>query len=142
MGSRTRNSTRAKAAQPVPKVPTAEDKRTDLVASRDQVPKELLDTPALRDIRRRLGLVHDVIITVAIALEAENSGYGLDFANVLTRCAADPLCGVIVDRTTPSLYERGLRTPTLTVLIDIGHALDIEPTQLVYDTLERLQRES
>ena len=50
--------------------------------------------------------------------------------------------GADLDRTTPSLYERGLRTPTLTVLIDIGHALDIEPTQLVYDTLERLQRES
>jgi len=25
-------------------------------------------------------------------------GHDLDFANVLTRCAADPLCGVIVDR--------------------------------------------
>jgi transcriptional regulator with XRE-family HTH domain len=50
--------------------------------------------------------------------------------------------GAELDRTTPSLYERGLRTPTLAVLIDIGHALDIEPMQLVYDTLERLQRES
>ena len=99
MGStRARNSTRAKAAQPVPKIPTAKGKRTDLVASRDRIPEELLATPALRDIRRRLGLVHDVIVTVAIALEAENSGHDLDFANVLTRCAADPLCGVIVDR--------------------------------------------
>jgi transcriptional regulator with XRE-family HTH domain len=47
--------------------------------------------------------------------------------------------GAELDRTTPSLYERGLRTPTLTVLIDIGHALDIEPTQLVSDTIERLR---
>jgi transcriptional regulator with XRE-family HTH domain len=45
-----------------------------------------------------------------------------------------------LDRTTPSLYERGLRTPTLTVLIDIGRALDMEPTQLVSDTLEQLRR--
>jgi hypothetical protein len=96
--SHARNSTRAKAAQPAPKIPTAKAKRTDLGATRDQIPKELFDTPALRDIRRRLGLIHDVIVTVAIALEAENSGHDLDFANVLIRCAADPLCGVIVDR--------------------------------------------
>jgi transcriptional regulator with XRE-family HTH domain len=49
--------------------------------------------------------------------------------------------GAELDRTTPSLYERGLRTPTLTVLIDIGRALDIEPMQLVSDTLEQLRRE-
>jgi transcriptional regulator with XRE-family HTH domain len=50
--------------------------------------------------------------------------------------------GAELDRTTPSLYERGLRTPTLTALIDIGRALNIEPTQLVSDTLEQLRRES
>ena len=47
-----------------------------------------------------------------------------------------------LDRTTPSLYERGLRTPTLAVLIDIGRALDIGPTQLVWETLEQLRRQS
>jgi transcriptional regulator with XRE-family HTH domain len=47
--------------------------------------------------------------------------------------------GAELDRTTPSLYERGLRTPTLTVLIDIGRALDIEPTQLVSATIDRLR---
>lgn len=48
--------------------------------------------------------------------------------------------GAELDRTTPSLYERGLRTPTLTVLIDIGRALNIDPTRLVSDTLEQLRR--
>ena len=47
-----------------------------------------------------------------------------------------------LDRTTPSLYERGLRTPTLGVLIDIGRALKMAPTQLVSDTLEQLRRQS
>ena len=45
-----------------------------------------------------------------------------------------------LDRTTPSLYERGLRTPTLTALIDIGRALDIEPTKLLSDTIKQLGR--
>jgi len=43
------------------------------------------------------------------------------------------------DRTFPSLLERGLRTPTLTVLIEIAHALDVEPAQLVSETLKRLR---
>jgi transcriptional regulator with XRE-family HTH domain len=50
--------------------------------------------------------------------------------------------GAELHRTTPSLYERGLRTPTLTVLFDIGRALDIEPTQLVSATIDRLRRNS
>jgi transcriptional regulator with XRE-family HTH domain len=44
-----------------------------------------------------------------------------------------------LSRTMPSLYERGIRTPTLTVLFEIASALDVEPTQLVADTLARLQ---
>ena len=43
------------------------------------------------------------------------------------------------DRTYPSLLERGLRTPTLTVLLEIARALDMEPAQLVSDTAERLR---
>jgi transcriptional regulator with XRE-family HTH domain len=43
------------------------------------------------------------------------------------------------DRTYPSLLERGLRTPTLTVLIEIARALDLEPAQLVCDPIERLR---
>jgi XRE family transcriptional regulator, regulator of sulfur utilization len=47
--------------------------------------------------------------------------------------------GAELDRTTPSLYERGLRTPTLTVLIEIGRALGVDPTQLVSATIRRLR---
>jgi transcriptional regulator with XRE-family HTH domain len=44
-----------------------------------------------------------------------------------------------LDRTYPSLLERGLRTPTLTVLIELARALRMEPAQLVSDTAERLR---
>jgi transcriptional regulator with XRE-family HTH domain len=44
-----------------------------------------------------------------------------------------------LDRTYPSLLERGLRTPTLTVVIDFGRALRVEPAQLVSATIERLR---
>ena len=52
----------------------------------------------------------------------------------------EALCeGADLDQTYPSLLERGLRTPTLTVLIEIARALHVEPTQLVSDTIERLR---
>ncbi len=47
-----------------------------------------------------------------------------------------------VDRTYPSLLERGLRTPTLGKVIDIADALGIEPAALVTMTVSRLRRES
>jgi transcriptional regulator with XRE-family HTH domain len=40
-----------------------------------------------------------------------------------------------IDRTYPSLLERGLREPTLTVLFQLGTALDCAPAALVNDTL-------
>lgn len=43
------------------------------------------------------------------------------------------------DRTTPSLYECGSRTPTLATLINIGRAVDIEPVQVVSNMLEKLR---
>jgi transcriptional regulator with XRE-family HTH domain len=46
-----------------------------------------------------------------------------------------------VDRTYPSLLERGLRTPTLGKFIDIADALGIEPAALVAMTVARLRRE-
>ena len=46
-----------------------------------------------------------------------------------------------VDRTYPSLLERGLRTPTLTVIFELARALDVDPAQLVSDTMDRLRRE-
>ena len=47
--------------------------------------------------------------------------------------------GADIDRTYASLLERGLRTPTLTVVIEIAQALGLEPAQLVFATLERLR---
>jgi len=46
------------------------------------------------------------------------------------------------DRTYPSLLERGLRHPTLWMVLRLAHALDMEPTRLVIETVERLRREA
>jgi transcriptional regulator with XRE-family HTH domain len=46
------------------------------------------------------------------------------------------------DRTYPSLIERGLRQPTLSMLLRLADALDTVPTKLVEDTLANLQIES
>ena len=43
-----------------------------------------------------------------------------------------------IDRTYPSLLERGLRTPTLAMLLVIAQALDVPPEQLIAETLTRL----
>ncbi len=42
------------------------------------------------------------------------------------------------DRTYPSLLERGLRQPTLTVLMDLADALGVSAERLVSDTQARL----
>lgn len=44
-----------------------------------------------------------------------------------------------MDRTYPSLLERGLRGPTVTMLLRLAYALGIEPSRLVTDTVERLR---
>jgi transcriptional regulator with XRE-family HTH domain len=44
------------------------------------------------------------------------------------------------DRTYPSLLERGLRTPTITILFAIATVLGIRADRLVNDTLEELRR--
>jgi transcriptional regulator with XRE-family HTH domain len=43
------------------------------------------------------------------------------------------------DRTYPSLLERGLRCPTLTMLLRLADALAVEPARLVVETVKRLQ---
>jgi transcriptional regulator with XRE-family HTH domain len=47
-----------------------------------------------------------------------------------------------IDRTYPSLIERGLRQPTLAVLIAVAFALKMEPALLVTMTVARLRREA
>jgi transcriptional regulator with XRE-family HTH domain len=44
------------------------------------------------------------------------------------------------DRTYPSLLERGLRTPTLTVLFQLARVLEVSAASLVNRTLEELNR--
>jgi transcriptional regulator with XRE-family HTH domain len=44
------------------------------------------------------------------------------------------------DRTYPSLLERGLRTPTLTVVIKIAKVLGVTAAWLVNKTLAELER--
>jgi transcriptional regulator with XRE-family HTH domain len=48
--------------------------------------------------------------------------------------------GAELDRTYASLLERGLRTPTLTVIIELARVLHVEPAQLVSDTIQSLHR--
>jgi transcriptional regulator with XRE-family HTH domain len=44
-----------------------------------------------------------------------------------------------LDRTTPSLYERGLRCPCLDVVCALAQALGISAPELVSATLARLK---
>ncbi len=44
-----------------------------------------------------------------------------------------------IGRTYPSLVERGLRCPTLTMLLRLADALAVEPAWLVTETVKRLQ---
>ncbi|MDB6158165.1 MAG: putative transcriptional regulator [Gammaproteobacteria bacterium] len=39
-----------------------------------------------------------------------------------------------IDRTYPSLLERGQRTPSLSVLLDLAAALHVPPERLVVET--------
>jgi transcriptional regulator with XRE-family HTH domain len=48
-------------------------------------------------------------------------------------------CGL--DRTYPSLLERGLRQPTLSMLLRIADALGVEPQLLLDETLAQLRKE-
>lgn len=46
-----------------------------------------------------------------------------------------------IDRTYPSLLERGLRQPTIGMLFRLAVALHTAPEYLVMDTLERLNHD-
>jgi transcriptional regulator with XRE-family HTH domain len=46
------------------------------------------------------------------------------------------------DRTYPSLLERGLRHPTLRMLLRLADALGTAPERLVTDTVARLREEA
>jgi transcriptional regulator with XRE-family HTH domain len=46
-----------------------------------------------------------------------------------------------IDRTYPSLMERGLRQPTLAMLLALAGAFEIEAATLITMTVARLRRE-
>jgi transcriptional regulator with XRE-family HTH domain len=45
-----------------------------------------------------------------------------------------------LDRTFPSLLERGLRTPTLTIICVLAEALQVEPATLVSEAATRARQ--
>jgi transcriptional regulator with XRE-family HTH domain len=83
--------------------------------------------PYERDHRR-------VAIAFAGVLKLARNGAGISQEKLAE--AAD------IDRTYASLLERGLRQPTLAVLIAVAFALKIEPALLVTMTVARLHRET
>jgi len=89
----TRRATKARSVKPTPK-PGHTPAATAVLPPAAPLSR---NNAFAKDLCRRLELIHDVVITVAIALEKENAEHDLDFANVLTRCAADPLWGIIVE---------------------------------------------
>lgn len=67
-------------------------------------------------------------------------GLALRAARVERGISQDRLSEICdLDRTYPSLVERGLRCPTLTMLLRLADALAVEPSRLVTETVERLQ---
>lgn len=46
-----------------------------------------------------------------------------------------------LDRTYVSLLERGLRQPSLTTIMNLSHALDIQPWTLIKDLCKIQKRE-
>ena len=86
-------------------------------------PERFLRPPRKRDVARAFGL----------SLRAARNNRGISQEKLSEICD--------FDRTYPSLLERGLRGPTVTTLLRLADALDVDPAQLVIDTVERLRRE-
>jgi transcriptional regulator with XRE-family HTH domain len=77
---------------------------------------------------------HRVAVVFGAVLRAARQGAGLSQEAFAHEAG--------MDRTYPSLLERGRRQPSLTVLISIATALGIEPALLVSMTIARLRREA
>jgi len=66
-------------------------------------------------------------------------GLALRAARVERGLTQERLCELCdVDRTYPSLVERGLRCPTLAMLLRLASALRIDPARLITETVQRL----
>jgi transcriptional regulator with XRE-family HTH domain len=73
----------------------------------------------------------DVARAFGLALRAARNAQGISQDQLSEICD--------FDRTYPSLLERGLRGPTMTMLFRLADALGVDPAQLVSDTTARLR---
>lgn len=81
-----------------------------------------LATGATRDLRRRGA------VAFGQALRTVRAGQGLTQEQLALRCQ--------FDRTYLSLLEGGRRNPTFTMIVKLGHALNVDPMQLFACALE------
>jgi len=66
-------------------------------------------------------------------------GLALRAARVERGLTQERLCELCdIDRTYPSLVERGLRCPTMAMLLRLASALRIDPAWLITETVLRL----
>lgn len=72
-----------------------------------------------------------VAVAFGRTVRAARRAYGITQETLATRAH--------LDRTYPSLLERGLRTPTLTSLFAISRALNMHPSTLVADAWNAYQ---
>ena len=73
----------------------------------------------------------DVARAFGMALRAVRDAQGISQDQLSQTCD--------MDRTYPSLLERGLRGPTVAMLLRLATALGVEPERLVTDTVLRLR---
>jgi transcriptional regulator with XRE-family HTH domain len=97
-------------------------------------------------LRRKQGFSQEAFAAMSAATPIQRQAVGMAFGAVL-RCARR-VRGVTqeqlaeasgIDDTFVGLLERGLRTPTLTVIFRIAHALGIEAEQLIAATAALLR---
>ena len=81
--------------------------------------------------------VHDsrrIARAFGAVLKRARTGAGLSQETLADRAA--------LDRTTPSLYERGLRQPTIATVISLARALHLDPPVLVHMLITQLRGEA
>lgn len=84
-----------------------------------------------------MSIAHDISGAVRII-----SGQVLKELRNERRISQDALSEAMqVDRTYPSLLERGLRQPTLAVILVLAKNLGVDPREIVGRVAERLERE-
>jgi transcriptional regulator with XRE-family HTH domain len=73
----------------------------------------------------------DVAVAFGQVLRVTRGQQGISQDSLALKCG--------FDRTYPSLLERGLRGPTIAMLLRLASALEVGPGQLLTDTVARLR---